>query len=98
MAISLADIIACCCMLTITTTIKEAYTNYSKGDKTMVPQLKTLFDVLGVIQRDSVWWVHSILPKFLRPQPMDYKLWFVYFYVYNKFIARFQKVFVRFYF
>lgn len=77
MASSLADLIACSCMLTVTTVVKEAYASYSKGDKTVIPQLKELFNTLGVIQRDSIWWVHTILPKFLRPQPTDYKSWFV---------------------
>ena len=41
--------------------------------RTVVPQLKEFFSTLGLIQRDAVWWVHTVLPKFLRPQPTDYK-------------------------
>ena len=45
----------------------------SSAIPTVVPQLKEFFSTLGLIQRDAVWWVHTILPKFLRPQPTDYK-------------------------
>jgi integrator complex subunit 1 len=72
-ALSLADLITCSAMLLVTTPIRESYTNYSKGDKSAITVLKIFFDSLSVIQCDGVWWVHSVLPGFLRPQPTDYK-------------------------
>ena len=39
MALSLADLVACSCMLTANMLIREAYNGYTKGEKAMVPQL-----------------------------------------------------------
>ena len=60
-------------MLTANMLIREAYNGYSKGEKAMVPQLQDFFTSLGLIQRDSVWWIHMIVPGMFRPQPVDYK-------------------------
>ena len=73
MALSVADLITCSCLLTSNMLIREAYNGYSKGEKAMVPQLKEFFATLGLIQRDAVWWVHTIVPGAFRPQPVDYK-------------------------
>ena len=40
----------------------------------MVSQLQDFFNTLGVIQRDGVWWIHTIVAEVYRPQPQDYKL------------------------
>ena len=74
MALSLADLITCSCLLTANMLIREAYNGYSKGEKAMVPQLREFFTTLGLIQRDAVWWVHTTVPSTFRPQPVDYKL------------------------
>ncbi|XP_019853906.1 PREDICTED: integrator complex subunit 1-like [Amphimedon queenslandica] len=73
MATSLADLISVTCLLSVSASIRELYSSYNKGDKTHSQSLAQFFDTLGLIQRDAVWWVHSILPNFLRPQPSDYK-------------------------
>lgn len=73
MALSLADLIACSCMLTANMLIREAYNGFIKGEKAMVPQLQDFFTTLGVIQRDAVWWIHIIVPSMYRTQPVDYK-------------------------
>ena len=54
--------------------LREAYSGYQKGEKAMVPQLQEFFNTLGVIQRDAVWWIHTIVAEVFRPQPQDYKL------------------------
>lgn len=74
MALSLADLIACSCMLMANMLIREAYSAYQKGEKAMLPQLQEFFNTLGVIQRDGVWWIHTIVADAYRPQPQDYKL------------------------
>lgn len=60
-------------MLTANMLIREAYNGFAKGEKAMVAQLHDFFNTLGVIQRDAVWWIHTIVPHMLRPQPTDYK-------------------------
>lgn len=74
MALSLADLIACSCMLMANMLIREAYSGYQKGEKAMISQLQEFFTTLGVIQRDAVWWIHTIVADVYRPQPLDYKL------------------------
>ncbi len=70
---SLADLICVISMLTASVLIREAYIGYSKGDRVMVPQLLDFFSTLSLIQRDSVWWVHTVVPSMFRPQPAEYK-------------------------
>ena len=70
----MADLLACSCMLTASTVIREAYVNYSKGDRNIISYLRDFFETLSLIQRDSIWWVHSVLPSFCL-QPTDYKTW-----------------------
>ncbi len=60
-------------MLSASLLIREAHSAYTKGDKTMVAELRTFFETVSLIQRDAVWWIHSVLPNTLRPQPTDYK-------------------------
>ena len=74
MALSIADLVSCSCMLMANMLIREAYAGYQKGEKAMLPQLQEFFTTLGVIQRDGVWWVHTVVAEVYRPQPMDYKL------------------------
>ena len=73
-ALSLADLVACSCMLTANMLIREAYNGYTKGEKAMLPQLQEFFSTLGLIQRDAVWWIHMIVPGQFRTQPTDYKM------------------------
>ena len=73
MCLSIADLIACASMLTANMLIREAYNGYSKGERAMVDQLQEFFANIGLIQRDAVWWVHTIVPTLFRPQPVDYK-------------------------
>lgn len=73
MALSIADLIACSGMLMANMLTREAYSGYLKGDRAMVAQLQDFFTALGLIQRDSVWWVHTTVPGLFRPQPVEYK-------------------------
>ena len=69
----LADLICTASMLTANMLIREAYSGYNKGDRAMVGQLQEFFSALGLIQRDAVWWIHTVVPSMFRPQPVEYK-------------------------
>lgn len=71
----LADLICTASMLTANMLLREAYSGYSKGDRGqgMVNQLQEFFSALGLIQRDAVWWIHTVVPSIFRPQPVEYK-------------------------
>lgn len=69
----LADLICCASMLTANMLIREAYNGYNKGEKAMVSQLQDFFSTLGLIQRDAVWWIHTVVASMFRPQPVEYK-------------------------
>lgn len=69
----LADLICIVGMLTASVLIREAYNGYNKGDRAMISQLQEFFSMLGLIQRDSVWWIHTVVPTMFRPQPAEYK-------------------------
>ena len=69
----LADLICVVGILTATVLIREAYNGYNKGDRAMISQLQEFFSTLGLIQRDAVWWIHTVVPSMFRPQPADYK-------------------------
>ena len=70
---ALTDLICTASVLTANMLIREAYSGYNKGDRAMVGQLQDFFSTLGLIQRDAVWWVHTVVPAMFRPQPADYK-------------------------
>jgi len=36
-------------------------------------------DQVSVIQRDAVWWLHTVLPKFMEIKPSEYVNWLVLF-------------------
>eukprot|EP00731_Ephydatia_muelleri_P029324 Em0020g968a len=71
--LAVADLVTCSSMLMANLLIREAYNGYLKGDKAMVPQLQEFFSTLGLMQRDAVWWMHSVVPATYRPQPTVYK-------------------------
>lgn len=69
----LADLICVTGMLTASVLIREAFNGYNKGDRAMISQLQEFFSTLGLIQRDAVWWIHTVVPSMFRPQPAEYK-------------------------
>lgn len=69
----LADLICTASMLTANMLIREAYSGYHKGDRAMTNQLQEFFSTVGLIARDAVWWIHTVVPAMFRPQPVEYK-------------------------
>ena len=60
-------------MLMANLVVREAYNAYGKGEKAVVQQLQDFFHTLGIIQRDAVWWIHTVVPNLYRPQPSEFK-------------------------
>ena len=32
---------------------------------------------VAIIQRDAIWWMHTVVPKFAEPKASDYVSWLV---------------------
>ena len=32
-------------------------------------------DQIAAIQRDAIWWLHTIVPRFIEPKPQEYVYW-----------------------
>ena len=33
---------------------------------------------MAIIQRDAIWWMHTVVPKFAEPKASDYVSWLVH--------------------
>ncbi|CAG2249830.1 INTS1 [Mytilus edulis] len=71
-ASSVADIVALTVFLGITPTIRETAVPSVKSEKKDLDALHTFRDQISVIQRDAVWWLHTVLPKFMEIKPAEY--------------------------
>ncbi|KAK7113352.1 integrator complex subunit 1-like isoform X2 [Littorina saxatilis] len=60
--LSVADLISLCMLLTITPAVREAV---ARNDHKDLEVLHKFRNQLAVIERDAIYWIHSILPKMM---------------------------------
>ncbi|XP_019614901.1 PREDICTED: integrator complex subunit 1-like [Branchiostoma belcheri] len=71
--LQLTDLICLGCLLSVTATVKEAASAVSRGDKKVDVETLRRFQLQSsVIQRDSVWWLHTIAPGMFKLNSTDY--------------------------
>ncbi|KAI8492608.1 Integrator complex subunit 1 [Branchiostoma belcheri] len=70
--LQLTDLICLGCLLSVTAAVKEAASAVSRGDKKDVETLRRFQLQSSVIQRDSVWWLHTIAPGMFKLNSTDY--------------------------
>ncbi|XP_004705938.1 integrator complex subunit 1, partial [Echinops telfairi] len=66
------DLLAVSMMLGITAQVKEAGVAWDKGEKRNLEVLRAFQNQIAAIQRDAVWWLHTVVPSISKLAPKDY--------------------------
>nr|XP_035145703.2 integrator complex subunit 1 isoform X2 [Callithrix jacchus] len=70
--VHITDILAVSMMLGITAQVKEAGIAWDKGEKRNLEVLRSFQNQIAAIQRDAVWWLHTVVPSISKLAPKDY--------------------------
>ncbi|XP_042293672.1 integrator complex subunit 1 isoform X1 [Sceloporus undulatus] len=70
--IHITDLLAVSMMLSITVQVKEAGIAWDKGEKKNLEVLRAFQNQIAAIQRDAVWWLHTVVPSITKLAPKDY--------------------------
>uniref|UniRef100_A0A8C1WSC8 Integrator complex subunit 1 n=1 Tax=Cyprinus carpio TaxID=7962 RepID=A0A8C1WSC8_CYPCA len=70
--IQVTDLLTVSMMLGITAQVKEAGIAWDKGEKKNLEALRSFQNQIAAIQRDAVWWLHSVVPTISKVAPKDY--------------------------
>lgn len=70
--IQVTDLLTVSMMLGITAQVKEAGIAWDKGEKKNLESLRAFQNQIAAIQRDAVWWLHSVVPTISKVGPKDY--------------------------
>ncbi|XP_061404832.1 integrator complex subunit 1 [Lethenteron reissneri] len=70
--IQTTDLLTLAMMLGITGQVKEAGLAWDKGEKKHLDQLRAFQRQIAAIQRDAVWWLHTIVPAMFKLPAKDY--------------------------
>ncbi|XP_049759647.1 integrator complex subunit 1 isoform X1 [Elephas maximus indicus] len=70
--IHVTDLLAVSMMLGITAQVKEAGVAWDKGEKRNLEVLRAFQNQIAAIQRDAVWWLHTVVPSISKLAPKDY--------------------------
>lgn len=73
--ISIADLVTLTIFIMVSPAVREATMALTKGDKSEIETLHNYREQVAIIQRDAVWWLHSIVPKFMEVKPGEYIHW-----------------------
>ncbi|XP_017900641.1 PREDICTED: integrator complex subunit 1 isoform X2 [Capra hircus] len=70
--VHVTDVLAVSMMLGITAQVKEAGIAWDKGEKKNLEVLRSFQNQIAAIQRDAVWWLHTVVPSISKLAPKDY--------------------------
>ncbi|XP_059835761.1 integrator complex subunit 1 [Hypanus sabinus] len=70
--IQVTDLLTLSMMLGITAQVKEAGLAWDKGEKKNLEGLRAFQTQIATIQRDAVWWLHTVVPTVCKLNPKDY--------------------------
>ncbi|XP_048186404.1 integrator complex subunit 1 isoform X1 [Perognathus longimembris pacificus] len=70
--VHVTDVLAVSMMLGITAQVKEAGIAWDKGEKRNLEVLRAFQNQIAAIQRDAVWWLHTVVPSISKLAPKDY--------------------------
>ncbi|KAL3185664.1 hypothetical protein MRX96_028572 [Rhipicephalus microplus] len=65
--VSITDLIVKAIFLAITPAVREAATALFRGEKKDISPLRNYQMQVATIQRDTVWWLHTVVPKMFKP-------------------------------
>ncbi|XP_038064280.1 integrator complex subunit 1-like [Patiria miniata] len=72
MLLSLTDLIVLAALLSVSPAIKEAVAAYTRGDRKDMDVLRAFQNQASVMQRDAVWWLHTVAPKMFKVNQQDF--------------------------
>lgn len=70
--IQVTDLLTVSMMLGITAQVKEAGIAWDKGEKKNLEVLRAFQNQIAAIQRDAVWWLHTVVPSISKLGSKDY--------------------------
>uniref|UniRef100_K9IQL1 Uncharacterized protein n=1 Tax=Desmodus rotundus TaxID=9430 RepID=K9IQL1_DESRO len=70
--VHVTDVLAVAMMLGITAQVKEAGVAWDRGEKKNLEVLRSFQNQIAAIQRDAVWWLHTVVPSISKLAPKDY--------------------------
>nr|XP_043906794.1 integrator complex subunit 1 isoform X1 [Solea senegalensis]XP_043906795.1 integrator complex subunit 1 isoform X1 [Solea senegalensis] len=70
--IQVTDLLTVSMMLGITAQVKEAGIAWDKGEKKNLEGLRSFQNQIASIQRDAVWWLHTVVPTISKVGAKDY--------------------------
>ncbi|MEQ2221850.1 Integrator complex subunit 1 [Ilyodon furcidens] len=70
--IQVTDLLTVSMMLGITAQVKEAGIAWDKGEKKNLEVLRSFQNQIASIQRDAVWWLHTVVPTISKVGAKDY--------------------------
>uniref|UniRef100_A0A8C4SHK8 Integrator complex subunit 1 n=1 Tax=Erpetoichthys calabaricus TaxID=27687 RepID=A0A8C4SHK8_ERPCA len=70
--IQITDLLTVSMMLGITAQVKESGIAWDKGEKKNLEVLRSFQNQIAAIQRDAVWWLHTVVPTISKVGPKDY--------------------------
>ncbi|XP_075894687.1 integrator complex subunit 1 isoform X2 [Nelusetta ayraudi] len=70
--IQVTDLLTVSMMLGITAQVKEAGIAWDKGEKKNLEGLRSFQNQIAAIQRDAVWWLHTVVPTISKVGAKDY--------------------------
>ncbi|CAL8303109.1 unnamed protein product [Merluccius merluccius] len=70
--IQVTDLLTVSMMLGITAQVKEAGIAWDKGEKKNLEVLRSFQNQIAAIQRDAVWWLHTVVPSISKVGAKDY--------------------------
>ncbi|XP_029015279.1 integrator complex subunit 1 isoform X2 [Betta splendens] len=70
--IQVTDLLTVSMMLGITAQVKEAGIAWDKGEKKNLEILRSFQNQIAAIQRDAVWWLHTVVPTISKVGAKDY--------------------------
>lgn len=69
---SIGDLVTLAIFLCITPQVREAAAALARGEKKDLGTLHSFRQQVALIQRDSVWWLHTIVPKIIEVKLSEY--------------------------
>jgi integrator complex subunit 1 len=66
------DLVGVAVLLSVTPPVKDAAAAFSKGDKKDIEILRKFHQQVAAIQRDGIWWLHTVVPSLAQLPEKDY--------------------------
>ncbi|XP_052774424.1 integrator complex subunit 1-like [Mya arenaria] len=70
--LGVADLVSMCILQAVTPSVREVVSALARGDRKDMEVLYSYQTLVATIQRDGIWWMHTIVPNFLELKQQEY--------------------------